>query len=184
MNMHYWINKKRVLILLALACGVAWAQSAATPAPGTVPANSAVVPPAPVADTAYVLQRGDDIEIKAYNIPELDQVVRIRPDGKVSLLLLNDVDAAGYTADRLGEVLSTAFAKHYRNPRISIIVRGFSSQTVYVGGEVFRPGLIPLTGNITALQAVVAAGGLKETSRGATVTLLRRGEAGEPLRST
>ena len=177
--MHYWIDKNRVLILLAMACGFAWGQSAATPAPGTVPANSAAAPPAPVADTAYVLQRGDDIEIKAYNIPELDQVVRIRPDGKVSLLLLNDVDAAGYTADRLGEALSTAFAKHYRNPRISVIVRGFSSQSVYVGGEVFRPGLIPLTGNTTALQAVVAAGGLKETSRGATVTLLRHGEAGE-----
>jgi protein involved in polysaccharide export with SLBB domain len=135
----------------------------------------------PLSDaTPYELQSGDDIEIKAYNIPELDQVVRIRPDGKISLLLLNDIQAAGYTADRLGQLLSAAFARHYRTPHISVIVRGFSSLSVYVGGEVVRPGLIPLRGNTTALQAVVEAGGLKETSRGSTVTLLRSSENDKP----
>jgi protein involved in polysaccharide export with SLBB domain len=186
--MHYSFNGKilhlhRILILLAMACVVAPAQSTA-PAPSAGVANSGAPQadsvPGPVANAAYVLQPGDDIEIRAYNIPELDQAVRIRPDGKISMLLLNDVQAAGYTADRLGETLSTAFARHYRNPRISVIVRGFSSQSVYVGGEVLRPGLIPLSGNTTALQAVVMAGGLKETSQGSKVTLLRRGEAGEP----
>jgi polysaccharide export outer membrane protein len=132
------------------------------------------------APAAYILQSGDDIEIKAYNIPELDQAVRIRPDGKISLLLLGDVQAAGLTADRLGETLGAAFARHYRNPRISVIVRGFSTLSAYVGGEVLRPGLIPLTGATTALQAVVEAGGLKETSHGGKVLLLRPGANGEP----
>lgn len=197
-----------VLVLLLTACAIALSQTdapASTPASGAVAANASeraaaaaasaalaisgqgtpgasVIPaglPAPVAAGSYVLQRGDDIEIKAYNIPELDQVVRIRPDGQISLLLLNDVAAAGFTADHLGEVLSAAFARHYRNPRISVIVRGFSSLNVYVGGEVFRPGLVPLTGSTTALQAVVAAGGLKETSRDTTVTLLRSSDTGE-----
>jgi len=180
---------ERVLIVLTMVFSILSAQTTGTSASSAVSANNGAPPTAPSdipqsfgpsAMAPYVLQSGDDIEIKAYNIPELDQVVRIRPDGKISLLLLNDVQAAGATADRLGEMLSVAFAKHYRNPRISIIVRGFSSQSVYVGGEVFKPGLIPLSGNITALQAVVAAGGLKETSRGSTLTLLRRGEAGEP----
>jgi len=180
---------ERVLIVLTMVFSILSAQTTGTSASSAVSANNGAPPTAPSdipqsfgpsAMAPYVLQSGDDIEIKAYNIPELDQVVRIRPDGKISLLLLNDVQAAGATADRLGEMLSVAFAKHYRNPRISIIVRGFSSQSVYVGGEVFKPGLIPLSGNITALQAVVAAGGLKETSRGSTMTLLRRGEAGEP----
>jgi polysaccharide export outer membrane protein len=136
--------------------------------------------PAPDARAPYLLQTGDDIEIKAYNIPELDQLVRIRPDGKISLVLLGDMQASGLTSDRLGETLNAAFARHYRNPRISIIVRGFSSLSVYVGGEVVRPGLVPLRGNTTALQAVVEAGGLKETSRGSMVTLLRASENGEP----
>lgn len=172
----------RVLILLAMVSATASAQKAelasGPPAPGGLGLPAGM--PAPGAGAPYVLQSGDDIEIKAYNIAELEQVVRIRPDGKISLLLLNDVQAAGYTTDRLGETLSAAFARHYRNPRISVIVRGFSSLSVYVGGEVVRPGLVPLRGNTTALQAVVEAGGLKETSRGSTVTLLRAGENGEP----
>ena len=134
----------------------------------------------PPVEPAYVLQRGDDVEIKAYNIPELDQVVRIRPDGRISLMLLNDVQAAGLTARALGEQLSTDFGAHYRNPRISVIVRGFSSLSVYVGGEVLRPGLVPLHGDLTALQAVLEAGGLKETSRSGSVMLLRPDDNGTP----
>ena len=180
------------MILLAMASAVAFAQSGNAPAPGLaalgtgVPATavSGVGAPAPSpapapSSTPYVLQSGDDIEIKAYNIPELDQLVRVRPDGKISLVLLNDVQAAGYTSERLAEILSADFAHHYRNPRISVIVRGFSSLSVYVGGEVFKPGLVPLRGPTTALQAVVEAGGLKETSLGNTVTLLRTAANGE-----
>jgi protein involved in polysaccharide export with SLBB domain len=176
----------RYMVLLAMAGAITSAQRTSdTPAraiPAVMPGAATAAPTPsvpPVSPAPYILQSGDDIEIKAYNIPELDQVVRVRPDGKISLLLLNDVQAAGYTTDRLGEILSTGFAKHYRNPRISVIVRGFSSLSVYVGGEVFRPGLVPLRGNTTALQAVVEAGGLKETSRGSTVTLLRTSAAGE-----
>jgi protein involved in polysaccharide export with SLBB domain len=196
--MHYWIDRKmfgleRVLVVLAMTFSILSAQTTGTSASAAVAANNGSPSAAPgdipqsfgtSAMAPYVLQSGDDIEIRAYNIPELDQVVRIRPDGKISLLLLNDVEAAGYTADRLGETLSSAFSKHYRNPRISIIVRGFNSLSVYVGGEVFKPGLIPLRGNTTALQAVVEAGGLKETSQGSTVTLLRAGTAGEPTAMT
>lgn len=134
----------------------------------------------PPVQPAYILQRGDDVEIKAYNIPELDQLVRIRPDGRISVLLLDDVQAAGLTATALGEKLSTGFAAHYRNPRISVIVRGFNSLSVYVGGEVQRPGLVPLHGDLTALQAVLEAGGLKETSRSSSVMLLRPEDNGKP----
>jgi len=140
------------------------------------PISAAQSPPVDLA--TYVLQKGDDIEIKAYNIAELNQVVRIRPDGRISLMLLNDVDAAGLTSKQLAEFLSTGFGRYYRNPRISIIVRSFSMLSVYVGGEVQRPGLIPLRGDITALQAVLEAGGLTETSRATTVMLLRAGDNG------
>lgn len=153
-----------VLVLLLLSAG--FVKAAVEPSPGQPklpqqisPVQSAIsAPQTPPVDLAtYVLQKGDDIEIKAYNITELNQTVRIRPDGRISLMLLNDVDAAGMTAKQLGELLSTGFARYYRNPRISIIVRSFSMLSVYVGGEVQRPGLIPLRGDITALQAVLEA---------------------------
>lgn len=162
---------KTLALLFAVVLGAIAQPSGDSPAP----------PPPSASDLAtYVLQRGDDIEIKAYNIPELDQPVRIRPDGKISLMLLNDVQAAGMTAPQLGDMLGKEFSKYYRNPRISVVVREFSMMSVYVGGEVLHPGLIPLRGDITALQAVLQAGGLKETSRASIVTLLRSNENGVP----
>ena len=149
-----------------------WAGQEPTETAAEAP-QASVQQPVPPEMAAYVLQRGDDIEIRAYNIAELNQVVRIRPDGKITLMLLDDVQAAGLTSKQLSETLSDGFAKHYRNPRISVIVRTFSTLSIYVGGEVLRPGLVPIRGDITALQAVVQAGGLKETSQGSTVMLLR-----------
>jgi protein involved in polysaccharide export with SLBB domain len=169
----------KIGVLLAALFAPAVLSSGQTP-PATIPNSMSQD-----AVSTYVLQRGDDIEIKAYNIPELDQVVRIRPDGKISVVLLNDVQAAGWTPAQLGQNLSDAFAKHYRNPRISVIVRGFSTLSVYVGGEVLHPGLIPLRSGTTVLQAVLEAGGLKEeTARIKSVLLLRGMETGVPQTTT
>jgi protein involved in polysaccharide export with SLBB domain len=132
------------------------------------------------AKAAYLLESGDDLEIKVYNIPELNATVRVRPDGKISLLLLNDVQAANLTTEQLTDVLSAGYAKYYHNPRVAVIVQSFSSMNVYVGGEVGHPGLIPLRGNITALQAVVQAGGLTETSRRTSLLVLRHLDTGAP----
>jgi len=122
----------------------------------------------------YVLQRGDDIDIKAYNIPEIDLSAHIRPDGKITVLLLNDVMAAGLTPAQLTATLTDGYSQHFRNPRIAVIVRGLSSENVYVGGEVLKPGEIGIRNNLTALQAVVDAGGLKEnTGAEATITVMR-----------
>src|SRR5205823_922525 len=105
----------------------------------TEPLTAPAAVPVAVAQGEYVLQRGDDVEIRAYNQPELDSTLRIRPDGKVSLLLLNDVQAAGLTPAQLSQFLTEAFSKHFRRPRITVIVKSFAAQTVYVGGEVAQP---------------------------------------------
>jgi polysaccharide export outer membrane protein len=149
---------------------VAAASLAVASAPGQNAPASASTPDV----QEYVLQRGDDIEIRAYNMPELDQLARIRPDGKITVLILNDIPAAGVTPAQLAATLTDGFSKHFRNPRISVIVRGFSSENVYVGGEVFHPGEIGIRNNLTALQAVVDAGGLKDaTGAEATMTVIR-----------
>ncbi|MEK7752680.1 MAG: polysaccharide biosynthesis/export family protein, partial [Acidobacteriota bacterium] len=129
---------------------------------------------------AYLLRAGDELEIRGYNLPELTQAVRIRPDGRISLLLLGDVEAAGRGAEQLGEVLSSLYAKHFRNPRITVIVRSFSNFHVYVGGEVMRPGLIPLGGEVTVASAIFHAGGFKEEEGPKRVMLLRHGDGKGP----
>lgn len=165
-----------VLAGLVLSCGpffAVWGQSEITGNNGQAGGGNS-------APADYVLQRGDDIEISAYNIPELNEAIRIRPDGKISVPLLNDVEAAGLTPRQLSDSLAAAWAQHFRNPRVNVLVRNFANLNIFVGGEVLNPGLIPLRGDLTALQAVLQAGGLKETSRASTVTLLRTAGDGKP----
>ena len=158
------VTNRSVIWVLAASLAVNIASAQTPPAAGNAPA----------AVEDYVLQRGDEIEIRAYNIPDLNQTARIRPDGKITVVLLNDVQAAGVTPSRLTATLTEGYSQHFRTPRMAVIVRGFSSENVYVGGEVLHPGEIGIRNNLTALQAVVDAGGLKEnTGAEATITVMR-----------
>lgn len=121
----------------------------------------------------YVLQRGDEITVKVFNRPELEETVVIRPDGRVSLVLVDEIQAAQMTTQELDEVLTESYSRFYRDPQVTVIVRGFANQRVYVGGEVSQPGFVPLTGRVTALAAVLHAGGFKGTARKDSVILLR-----------
>jgi len=133
-------------------------------------------------DVTYKLQSGDEIEIKVFEIPELADRVRIRPDGKVSVLLLDDVQAAGLTPAELDQVLTTGYSTYYLNPRVTVIVRAFSSQRVYVGGEVNEPGMLQLSGELSLLGAVLEAGGFLPSAKRSSVILLRKGESGPEVR--
>ncbi len=127
----------------------------------------------------YILRAGDELEIRAFAIPELNQIVRVRPDGKISLILLHDVDAAGFTPEQLSETLCSNYARHFRNPRLTAIVRTFSNFSVYVGGEVARAGLIPLAGSQTVASAIIQAGGFRDESAPKKVMVLRKASDGE-----
>lgn len=127
-----------------------------------------------------MLQRGDELDIRVYNISELAALAKIRPDGKISLLLLNDVQAAGLTPSQLAKSLSDQYAKDYRNPRVTVIVKNLESQNVYVGGEVALPGLVPIPGELTITAAVMRAGGFKESAQLKSVILLRKSDDGKP----
>lgn len=128
----------------------------------------------------YILQPRDVLEIKVYNIPEVSVTVAIRPDGRIAVPLLNEIQAAGKTPEQLTDILVAGYEKEFRNPRVTVIVRSFNNQNVYVGGEVDKPGLIPLTGEITVLQAILQAGGVKATAREKGVILLRNDGNGKP----
>ena len=131
---------------------------------------------------AYKLQSGDEIEIKVFEIPELADRVRIRPDGKISALLLDDVQAAGLAPAELDDILTKGYSTFYFNPRVTVIVRSFSNQRVYVGGEVNQPGMLELAGALSAVAAVMEAGGFRQTARRSSVILLRKGIDGPEIR--
>ena len=133
-------------------------------------------------DGTYKLESGDEIEIKVFEIPELADRVRVRPDGKISLLLLDDVQAAGLTPAELDQILTKGYSAFYLNPRVTVIVRAFANQRVYVGGEVNQPGMLQLAGELSLLSAVLEAGGFRPSAKRSSVILLRKGEGGPQVR--
>lgn len=121
----------------------------------------------------YILQEGDVLEVKFFYNPELNEREAIRPDGMISLQLIDDVAAAGLTPLELDRLLTEMYSKIIRQPAVTVIVKEFSGQKVYIGGEVNTPGLIPISGKLTALQAILQANGFKNTAEASSVVILR-----------
>ncbi len=139
--------------------------------------------PVPV-KTEYRIHPGDSLDIKFFYNSELNETLPVRPDGKISLQLIDDIQAAGRTPSQLDEDLTWVYAQELRNPEITVIVRTFTGQRVYVGGEVTKPGIVVLAGGMSPLQAVFFAGGFKETASPGSAIVIRKGPDGElyPIR--
>ena len=124
----------------------------------------------------YRIQPGDQLDVKLFYNPELNETLTVRPDGRITLQLVNDVIAAGLTPAQLTAVLTKAYSGELRNPKVAVILRTSVADRVYVDGEVVKGGLIPLIGPMTVLQSIAEAGGIKETANPEEVILLRKTE--------
>lgn len=122
----------------------------------------------------YRIQAGDQLDIKFFYNPELNEPVVVRPDGRITLQLARDIIASGLTPAQLTETLKQKYAGEIAHPEITVIVRTFTAQKVYVDGEVTKAGLVSLTEPMTVLQSVSQAGGFKETARTDEVIIARR----------
>ena len=156
--------------------------AAAVPALAQEGRESEVSTPRPQPSTdqsqEFRLSPGDVIELKFFYNPELNDSMQIRPDGRIALPLIGDVDLRNKTVAEASKMLETLYAPFLKTPSVTIQVRGFASQKVYVGGEVFRPGVISLAGELTILDAIMEAGGAKHTGKKSSAVLLRKGEDG------
>jgi polysaccharide export outer membrane protein len=136
-------------------------------------------PKAPEADNRvgeheYVIGPGDLLEVAVWDNTVVSRTVPVRPDGKISLPLLHDVQAAGLTPMQLTECLNTALVRYIETPAVSVIVREVHSFKVSVLGEVKTPGRFELTGRTTVLDALAMAGGLNEFADRGRIVILRR----------
>ena len=157
-----------VTAIFGLLFGCASQQSNVKPEPSVVTA----IPPKP---QEYVIQPGDQLDIKFFYNPEINETVTVRPDGKISLQLVDEVQAAGLKPSQLDDSLTQKYSHELKKPMITVIVKSFEGQRIYVGGEVNRQGLIKLTGGMTPLQAVLDAGGFKETAKPEGAIVIRKG---------
>jgi len=139
------------------------------------------IPTEPQRTPGYRIQPGDELTVKFYYNAELNETIKVRPDGKISLQLVDDVQAAGLTPTELDKHLTVKYSADLKNPVIAVIVRTFSGQQVFVAGEVARPGLIDLTSGMTALAAVINAGGFKDSAKPEASLIIRRGKGDQPF---
>lgn len=114
--------------------------------------------PASQAGPTYVIGPDDTLYISVWKEPDLTETLPVRADGKISMPLLNDVQAAGLTPMQLGAALTDRLKKYVSDPHVTIVVTQMNSQRVYVTGEVLHPGAMNLTPNMTVLQALSSAG--------------------------
>ena len=135
-------------------------------------------PPAPVPRPAYRIGAGDELEIKFFSAPDLNDRMTVRPDGKISIMFAQDLQAAGLTTDELAADIRAVLAPHVNQLDLVVIIRTFASQKVYVGGEVSKPGSVALTGDEHILQILSSAGWVTPTGNN-TVVVVRRDAKGE-----
>jgi polysaccharide export outer membrane protein len=129
----------------------------------------------PYTEQEYRIQVGDRLDIKFFYNPELNELVTVRPDGRISLQLVHEIKVAGLTPSELTDSLTKKYAPELKKPEITVIVRSFGAHRIYVDGEVNKSGMFPLMGYMTVLQAISQAGGVKDTARTKEVVIIRHG---------
>jgi polysaccharide export outer membrane protein len=143
-------------------------------APATAPsAGSNAVPKTPTTDPNYMIGAQDVLDISVWKEDQLTKTVPVRPDGKISLPLLNDVQAAGLTPTQLATQITQNLKKFVTDPQVTVIVREINSQRVYLIGEVARAGAYPLLPGMTVLQALSSAGGFTQFANTKKIYVLR-----------
>lgn len=163
----------------ALAIATTLALSACASPVVRNPAPHSMLTAQTAAPAAYEIGPGDEIEVRFYYNPELNDRLLVRPDGKISVAFLQDVQAAGRTPAGLAQDIRNQLAPHLRQPDVVVAVRGFGSQRVFVGGEVTRPGPVALTNRASLLQVLAEAGWVRDTARKEELVLVRRDPNGE-----
>jgi polysaccharide export outer membrane protein len=136
-------------------------------------ADKKPMPEPPVVDPEYRLGPGDKLRIEVYRDQQLSQSVQIRPDGKITLPLVGDMESAGRTPLELRDQIATALKEYITNPVVTVIVVEAVASQVFVMGEVSHSGPIQLNGPTTVLQALAMAGGFREFANTKAVKILR-----------
>lgn len=168
-------------LLLSVTATLAWArqkpQKTTTERSQSSEASSQSSPPRNfrvATDSAtYVIGPTDVLEVSVWKEPDVSRSVTVRPDGKISLPLINDTQAAGLTPMEVGSHIAKALEKFITAPQVTVTVNSTNSQRAYVVGEVTRPGEVNLLPNTTVLDALASAGGPTQFANGKKIFILR-----------
>ena len=151
------------------AIGIAARQVASAPS-ATSAADAAGTPALP---PGYVIGPEDVLSIVFWKDADMSATVVVRPDGKISLPLVNDIPAAGLTPEQLRTQLLKAAVQYVADPNATVVVKEIHSRKVFITGNVLRPGTFPLTGEMNVVQLISLAGGLQEYADAKNIVVMR-----------
>lgn len=172
---HSCRSRTLSLTAVAVVCLLLPRPSAAVPRPAAFEEpDKKPAPQTSPMPAEYRMSPGDKLRIEVYKDAQLSQSVQIRPDGKITLPLIGDIEAVGRTPIELRDAIRNAFKEYITNPTVTVIVVEATTATAYVMGEVNHPGAITLTGPLTVMQALALAGGLKDFADAKNIRILRK----------
>jgi polysaccharide export outer membrane protein len=169
---------QRTLVLFVALAATAASASAQTPSTRqtTAPAAKAAAQTMPTGITPpadYLIGADDQLAIVFWRERDMTSEVVVRPDGKISLPLLNDVQASGLTPEQLRVSLTAVAGKYIEEPTVTVVVKAINSRRVFITGQVGRPGPFALTAPTTVLQLLATAGGVAEYAKSEDIQIMR-----------
>ena len=172
------MNRFAIAFALALSVPAAsFAQAPATPVAPAAPEAPPALPASAVDNASYIISTGDELQIFVWKNPDLSTTTPVRPDGKITAPLVQDVQAQGKTPIQLSADLTTALATYIRDPMVTVVVRSFSAPgneaAIRVIGSAVDPKTVPYRKGITALDVMIQLGGLPTYASGNKATMLR-----------
>jgi len=148
----------------------------------TKPMPSTSVAATGIRPDAYIIGAEDVLSVYVWKEPDMSKSVPVRPDGMISLPLIGEVKAAGYTPVQLQGVLADAMKKYVSDPQVTVVIEKVASLNFNIVGEVNKPGYYPLTRRLTVLDAIALAGGFKDFAKTKKVYILRTSANGAEQR--
>ena len=164
---------------VVLICGAASVAAQTPRAVGQTVMSGTTAAATPVLPPGYVIGPADVLSIVFWRDKDMSADVTVRPDGKITLPLLNEVAAGGYTPEQLRTRIAEAASAFVEEPNLTIVVKEVRSRNVFITGNVAKPATYPLTGEMTVLQLIAVSGGLLEYADAKNIVVIRS-ENGRP----
>jgi polysaccharide export outer membrane protein len=180
-----WLQRLAVLLVCGLLCDIVAAQTAPSAGtPSTSTTNSAAATAAHPADDAkahdntFVIGNDDVLSINVWNEPNISRVIPVRSDGKISLPLAGEIQAAGQTPLKLEQDITGRLKSYIAEPEVTVMVQEIKSQKFNILGQVNKPGSYVLGSSLTVLDAIAAAGGFRDFAKQKNIYVLRQNADG------
>jgi polysaccharide export outer membrane protein len=176
----FWTERMAVLLLSVVSASVVLAGSAAAQAASaTAPVREAAMSADKPHDDSFVIGNDDVLAINVWKEPDISRSIPVRSDGKISLPLVGEVQAAGLTPLKLEKDIAEKLKSYISEPEVTVMVQQVNSQKFNVLGQVNKPGTYVIANSPTVLDAIALAGGFRDFAKKKSIYVLRHGASGE-----